>query len=63
MFDDTLVLWGGEFGRMPTSELPHLMTTPGCDHNRHGLTVWLTDGGVKGGHVHGVTDEAGFAAV
>ncbi len=61
MLDDTLVLWGGEFGRTPTSELPHPTTTPGRDHNHHGFTVWLA--GVKGGHVHGATDEAGFAAV
>ncbi len=63
MLDDTLVLWGGEFGRTPTSELPHPTTTPGRDHNHHGFTVWLAGGGVKGGHVHGATDEAGFAAV
>jgi hypothetical protein len=63
MLEDTLVLWGGEFGRTPTSELPHPTTTPGRDHNRHGFTVWLAGGGVKGGHVHGATDEAGFAAV
>ncbi len=63
LLDDTLVLWGGEFGRTPTSELPHPTTTPGRDHNRHGFTVWLAGGGVKGGHVHGATDDAGFAAV
>ncbi|MFT7516219.1 MAG: hypothetical protein ACI9QL_005458 [Candidatus Omnitrophota bacterium] len=63
MLDDTLVLWGGEFGRTPTSELPHPTTTPGRDHNRHGFSLWLSGGGIKGGHVHGATDEAGFAAV
>jgi uncharacterized protein (DUF1501 family) len=63
LLDDTLVLWGGEFGRTPTSELPHPTTTPGRDHNRHGFTVWLAGGGVKPGHVHGATDDAGFAAV
>jgi hypothetical protein len=63
LLDDTLVLWGGEFGRTPTSELPHPTTTPGRDHNRHGFTVWLAGGGVKGGHVHGATDDAGFAAI
>jgi hypothetical protein len=63
LLDDTLVLWGGEFGRTPTSELPHPTTTPGRDHNRHGFTVWLAGGGVKGGHIHGATDEAGFAAI
>jgi hypothetical protein len=63
LLDDTLVLWGGEFGRTPTSELPHPTTTPGRDHNRHGFTVWLAGGGIKGGHVHGATDDAGFAAI
>jgi hypothetical protein len=63
MLDDTLVLWGGEFGRTPTSELPHPTTTPGRDHNRHGFSLWLSGGGVKGGYVHGATDDVGFAAV
>jgi hypothetical protein len=67
MLDSTLVIWGGEFGRTPTVELP----TPGSnagkvngrDHNNHGFTMWLAGSGVKGGHVHGATDEFGFAAV
>ncbi|HEX5269123.1 MAG TPA: DUF1501 domain-containing protein [Gemmataceae bacterium] len=67
MLEDTLVIWGGEFGRTPTVELP----TPGAnagkvngrDHNHYGFTMWLAGGGVKGGHVHGATDEFGFAAV
>jgi uncharacterized protein (DUF1501 family) len=67
MLDDTLVLWGGEFGRTPTVELP----TPGAnagrvngrDHNHWGFTVWLAGGGVKGGYVHGSTDEFGFRAM
>ncbi len=63
LLDDTLVLWGGEFGRTPTAELPHPTTRPGRDHNRHGFTVWLAGAGVKHGHVHGATDDAGFAAV
>ncbi|MEI6342653.1 MAG: DUF1501 domain-containing protein [Verrucomicrobiota bacterium] len=66
MLDDTLVIWGGEFGRTPTVELP----TPGAnagkqngrDHNNHGFTMWLAGGGVKGGSIHGATDEFGFAA-
>ena len=66
MLDDTLVIWGGEFGRTPTVELP----TPGSnagkingrDHNHHGFTTWLAGGGAKGGYVHGATDEFGFAA-
>lgn len=67
MLDDTLVIWGGEFGRTPTVELP----TPGAnagkingrDHNHHGFTMWLAGGGVRGGYVHGATDEFGFKAV
>src|SRR5262249_4002543 len=56
LLEDTLVLWGGEFGRTPTSE-----GARGRDHNNHGFTVWLAGGGVKGGHVHGTSDEFGFA--
>src|SRR5436190_6300452 len=67
MLEDTLVIWGGEFGRTPTVELP----TPGAndgkingrDHNHHGFSMWLAGGGVRGGYVHGATDEFGFKAV
>jgi len=67
LLEETLVVWGGEFGRTPTVELP----TPGSnagkingrDHNHHGFTMWLAGGGVRGGHVHGATDEFGFKAV
>ncbi len=60
LFDSTLVLWGGEFGRTPVAELP---ASSGRDHNHYGFSVWLAGGGVKGGYVHGATDEFGFAAV
>jgi hypothetical protein len=67
LLDETLVLWGGEFGRTPTVELPspgaNQGKTNGRDHNNHGFTVWLAGGGVRGGHVHGATDEFGFKAV
>ncbi len=67
LLDETLVLWGGEFGRTPTVELP----TPGSnagkingrDHNHYGFTMWMAGGGVRGGYVHGATDEFGFQAV
>lgn len=67
MLEETLIIWGGEFGRTPTVELP----TPGAnqgkvngrDHNHHGFTIWLAGGGAKGGYVHGATDEFGFQAV
>jgi len=58
LLEDTLVLWGGEFGRTPVSE-----GNNGRDHNNHGFSVWLAGGGVKGGMVYGATDEFGFAAV
>ena len=66
MLEDTLVVWGGEFGRTPTVELP----TPGAnagkqngrDHNHHGFSMWMAGGGVKGGQVYGSTDEFGFHA-
>ena len=64
MLEDTLVVWVGEFGRTPTVELP----TPGAnagkqngrDHNHYGFTAWMAGGGVKGGTIHGATDEFGF---
>ncbi|HVY70115.1 MAG TPA: DUF1501 domain-containing protein [Verrucomicrobiae bacterium] len=67
MLEDTLVIWGGEFGRTPTVELP----TPGSnagkingrDHNHYGFTMWMAGGGARGGYVHGATDEFGFQAV
>jgi arylsulfatase A-like enzyme len=66
MLDSTLVIWGGEFGRTPTVELPspgnNAGKVNGRDHNNHGFSMWLAGGGVKGGHVHGATDEFGFAA-
>jgi len=67
MLDSTLVLWGGEFGRTPTVELPApgpgVNEPSGRDHNHHGFTVWMAGGGVRGGTVHGATDEFGFKAV
>jgi hypothetical protein len=67
MLEDTLVIWGGEFGRTPTVELPqpgaNAGKVNGRDHNHYGFTVWLAGGGVKGGQVYGATDEFGFQAV
>jgi hypothetical protein len=66
MLDDTLVIWGGEFGRTPTVELPQPGANAGKingrDHNHYGFSMWLAGGGVRGGYVHGATDEFGFAA-
>ncbi|MBM3727315.1 MAG: DUF1501 domain-containing protein [Acidobacteria bacterium] len=67
LFNDTLVIWGGEFGRTPTVELAafgsNLNGDKGRDHNSYGFTMWLAGGGVRGGHIHGATDEFGFRAV
>ncbi len=66
MLDDTLIIWGGEFGRTPTVELAEAGANTGAingrDHNPHGFSMWLAGGGVKGGYVHGATDDFGFAA-
>lgn len=58
LLKDTLVLWGGEFGRTPTAE-----GTDGRDHNPHGFTMWMAGGGVKGGYAYGATDDYGYFAV
>ena len=58
LLDDTLVLWGGEFGRTSTSE-----SSDGRDHNHWGFTMWLAGGGVRGGMAYGATDDFGFRAV
>ena len=68
LLEDTLVIWGGEFGRTPTVELPtpganDANTKLGRDHNHHGFTMWMAGGGVKGGFQYGKTDEFGFKAV
>ena len=57
LLDDTLVIWGGEFGRTPTAQ-----GTDGRDHNPHGFTMWLAGGGVKRGISHGATDDYGYYA-
>jgi hypothetical protein len=57
LLDETLVIWGGEFGRMPMSE-----GSNGRDHNPHGFCMWLAGGGVKGGQVIGATDAVGLRA-
>ncbi len=58
MLDDTLVVWATEFGRTPGAQ-----GTNGRDHHPYGFSVWLAGGGIKGGTVHGATDEIGFHAV
>ena len=58
LLDETLVIWGGKFGRTPTSQ-----GAKGRDHHSTGFTMWLAGGGVKGGYIHGATDEFGIVAV
>ena len=59
LLDDTLVIWGGEFGRTPARE----GTANGRDHHPFGFTMWLAGGGIKGGMAYGATDEIGWDAV
>jgi len=60
LLDETLVIWGGEFGRQPTAEYAQ---GTGRDHNSYGFTMWMAGGGIKGGVSVGTTDELGAAAV
>ncbi|MCR9198601.1 MAG: DUF1501 domain-containing protein [Planctomycetaceae bacterium] len=60
MLDDTLIVWGGEFGRQPTAEYAK---GSGRDHNSYGFTMWMAGGGIKGGTSVGTTDELGSRAV
>lgn len=60
LLDSTLIVWGGEFGRMPFSEGQN---APGRNHNPYGFTMWMAGGGVKGGISYGETDDFGFEAV
>ena len=67
LLEETLVIWGGEFGRTPTVELPKPGSNSGKvfgrDHNHHGFSMWMAGGGVKGGFAYGATDDFGFRAV
>ncbi|HRX56646.1 MAG TPA: DUF1501 domain-containing protein, partial [Verrucomicrobiales bacterium] len=58
LFEDTLIVWAGEFGRTPMSQ-----GGSGRDHHNKGFSIWLAGGGIKGGISHGATDELGYAAV
>ena len=57
LLEDTLIVWGGEFGRTP-----HIKKADGRDHNSTGFTFWMAGGGVKGGFAYGSTDEYGYYA-
>ena len=58
LLESTIVIFSGEFGRTPFSQ-----GSDGRDHNPYGFTVWMAGGGVKGGHVHGATDDFGYNAI
>jgi hypothetical protein len=58
LLESTIVIWTGEFGRLPVSQ-----GTDGRDHNRHGFSLWLAGGGIKAGYIHGATDEFGYKSV
>jgi uncharacterized protein (DUF1501 family) len=58
LLDETLVVWGGEFGRTPSTE-----GNNGRDHSPYGYSMWLAGGGIRGGQVIGATDDFGFRAV
>jgi arylsulfatase A-like enzyme len=60
LLDSTLVIWGGEFGRLPVVQKS---ATPGRDHNPHAFTTWMAGGGIKAGTLYGQTDEIGHRAV
>lgn len=63
LLDSTLVIWGGEFGRMPIAQLGQGMESAGRDHNPRGFSLWMAGGGVKPGITYGATDELGYNAV
>ena len=60
LLDETLVIWGGEFGRLPVTQMSD---SPGRDHNPHAFTIWMAGGGVKAGTSYGETDEMGLKTV
>ena len=62
LLDSTLVVWGGEFGRLPIAQKPGGVDV-GRDHGPSGFSVWMAGGGIKGGTVYGATDEIGYKAV
>jgi hypothetical protein len=65
LLDETLVIWGGEFGRTPVSDgnMNGAGGPDGRDHNPYGFTIWMAGGGVRGGKVIGATDEIGLRAI
>ncbi|MGH7171373.1 MAG: DUF1501 domain-containing protein [Gemmataceae bacterium] len=65
LLDETLIVWGGEFGRLPIAQLPADKDErkAGRDHNKNAFCTWMAGAGIKGGTSYGATDELGLAAV
>jgi hypothetical protein len=65
LLDSTLVVWGGEFGRLPIAQLPADKDErqAGRDHNKNAFSCWMAGAGIRGGTAYGTTDEIGLAAV
>ena len=63
LLEETLVVWGGEFGRTPTVEANKNAKNVGRDHHTDGFTMWMAGGGVKGGFRYGKTDEFGYYTI
>jgi len=63
LLDETLVVWSGEFGRQPETQILEGKEAVGRDHNAAGYTAWMAGGGVRGGLAYGATDELGYEAV
>ena len=63
MLDETVVVWGGEFGRTSLGQLKHVGDKVGRDHHPNGFSMWLAGGGIKGGQVIGRTDELALKAI
>jgi len=65
LLDETLIIWGGEFGRLPIAQLSPDKdeSKAGRDHNKNAACCWMAGGGIKGGTTHGATDEVGLAAI
>ena len=63
LLGSTLVVWGGEFGRLPHAEIPRIEKDVGRDHNANGFTLWMAGAGIKGGTSYGLTDDLGYKAV
>ncbi len=63
LLDQTIVIWGGEFGRTPTAQISGKAEDPGRDHNPFGFSMWVAGGGFRRGYIHGATDDYGYFAV